>query len=734
MKKNLLCLSLGLCMVFSGVELCAQDRRLADSLVNIFLSSKLAFRHEVFYQNPPKNYFKRWGQDRAEQIRYLLEKIRPYATDLEYIRTVMIIAKNILVYENDLEKSLSFYEQTLSAPFADPCSEGIKKAEIYQLFIEAKQYEKALDRLEQAILQLQNYNCYEAEIEYRLQQAIQISVHQSNEKAVRLIRELAEFAEKKPVSSNKRGEVWSYLGNLNYAIKNYPRAAQYWQKATEHYSKSGIGKELIGAMNNIALATRKQGFFPEALMIYDSALFYAKQVQDTAWVGIIAGNMGDIEFEHGNYSKAIPLFELNIRYNLLTSQWDDLAMAYPKLARCFVKVRQFEQAKNYLDSLDSWLAESKRINYVYGKIYGTLIQTYKNQAWAEWYSEQGKYAEAYRFQQKYIENYIEHEKLTNQEHLSRIQTELEVERKGKENLVLKQQTENDYIEIQRQKILNMVVITFLVFFIGVAIIFYRMMKQRQKLNRQLLIQKEEINSQKEELHQQNSQLEQVNSTKNRLFAIISHDLRSPINNLKGVLEILDMDLPKEQQKEILQDTSRLMDNTFNTLENLLHWAKWQMNGAQYFPQQIDIQEISYQICSLFSQTAASKRIELANQITEATFAWADRDQIELILRNLVGNALKFTPQGGKVWVQTKNTENGLIQIFVSDNGVGMTSDRLVKLFDNQQISSTRGTAGEKGTGLGLLMCKEFAEQNGGTLTITSKIGEGTVFCVSLPKK
>ncbi len=737
MKKIYKLLSFSFIVLFLSHFVSAQDRHLADSVVKNFIESKFEVRHEYFAPVYASPLFKQWKEDSEDQMKYILAKLKPHVACEEYIKATAIASVSFVVYEKNLTKALRFYEQILAEPFANSRCEVMRVSEVYHLFFQAKDHEKTIKILAESIKEAKKYGYNDLQIEYSVRHALLVAGAESNEKGIALLLETAELAAKLHISVKKQTEAWNELGNLNYGVKDYKRAEKYWRKSLLIYAQiSKKNSEFVGCANNIALAMRKQNRISEALVAYDSALQYAIQVKDTAWTGIIAGNMGDIYAEQGNYQKAINLLEKNIYYSLQTHQWDEVPISYPKLAKCFIHLNQFDRAKDALDSLDKFLAYVKNNAYDYGEIYTLQIRTAKNSAWAEWYVAQGKYAEAYRFQNEYIEDYKNYEKLTNQENFNRIQTELDVERKEKENLLLKQQTEADHEEIRRQRILNMVVVSFLVFFVGVAIVFYRMMKQRQRLNDQLSAQKEEINSQKEALHEQNGQLEQLNGTKNRLFAIISHDLRSPINNLKGVLDIMDMDLPKEQQKQILQDTTRLMDNTFQTLENLLNWAKWQMGGSHYFPQKIDIEHITYQICSLLDQTAASKNIELDNQIEKETFAWADRDHVELILRNLIGNALKFTPEGGKIWVKSqklKNISDEFVQISVCDSGVGISEERLLKLFDSQKINSTRGTAGEKGTGLGVVMCKEFVEQNGGTLQVRSKIGEGTIFVFTLPQ-
>jgi signal transduction histidine kinase len=168
-----------------------------------------------------------------------------------------------------------------------------------------------------------------------------------------------------------------------------------------------------------------------------------------------------------------------------------------------------------------------------------------------------------------------------------------------------------------------------------------------------------------------------------------------------------------------------------TLDNLLQWAKSQMNGLQHVPQTFDLGIVLQKKVGLFTETAKQKQIELAYQVPPGLQVHADKEQVRLILRNLVNNALKFTPAGGRVTILAQPS-GPQVEIAVADTGVGMSPGQLAKLFGPDTHFSTFGTAGEQGTGLGLLLCKEMAELNGGKISVASQPGQGSTFTFTLP--
>lgn len=252
------------------------------------------------------------------------------------------------------------------------------------------------------------------------------------------------------------------------------------------------------------------------------------------------------------------------------------------------------------------------------------------------------------------------------------------------------------------------------------------------INEELHQSNEELTMMNEKLDTQSRQLQKSNSTKDQLFAIIGHDLRSPINSLRGLL-----DLVNKQHitfEEFQGFSGRLKDNVEHvhfTLNNLLEWANSQLRGITTDAQEINLFEVAKESVELLEEFAKDKEIALYNNIDKELWAYADSNQIKLVFRNLLSNALKFTHASGSVTLGSV-IENGFCEVQVTDTGRGMKETVATNLFQNQSIHSQEGTAGEKGTGLGLVLCKEFVENNKGTIRVESKEGVGSVFYFTVP--
>ncbi|TAH31404.1 MAG: hypothetical protein EAZ06_00420 [Cytophagales bacterium] len=260
-----------------------------------------------------------------------------------------------------------------------------------------------------------------------------------------------------------------------------------------------------------------------------------------------------------------------------------------------------------------------------------------------------------------------------------------------------------------------------------------------KLNKDLLTQQTEIESKNidlavmnEELRANTESLAELNQTKDKLFSIIGHDLRAPIGSLKGLLYLLLAE--SISKEEFLKFSTRLKQNievVHNTLENLLYWANSQMEGEIYTPTHLHLKAIVQEKIRLYCELLASKQIQISDEINEMLYIWSDENQVKLIIHNLISNAIKFTPTNGYIRITAEKTA-GFCAISVIDTGIGMSEEKVQRLFQHKTNISTRGTEGEKGTGLGLMLCQEMVEKNGGYIKATSEIGKGTTITFSLP--
>jgi len=233
------------------------------------------------------------------------------------------------------------------------------------------------------------------------------------------------------------------------------------------------------------------------------------------------------------------------------------------------------------------------------------------------------------------------------------------------------------------------------------------------------------------LRLQSEQLLGMNKLKDRLFSIIAHDLRGPLINLNDIIKMLNEGMITEEEfKSFVPQLSKNIGYTTGLLENLLFWSKSQLQGEVVKPIYFNLKEVSVNILHLFENTIHEKDILIDNNIPLTCKVYADKDMIQLVVRNLISNAVKFSKRGGSIKLTTRIEGNNTI-LCVTDTGVGISDSDQKKIFE-QETFTTRGTDNEQGTGLGLLLCKDFIEKNGGLIWVESEIGKGSKFCVRIP--
>lgn len=246
----------------------------------------------------------------------------------------------------------------------------------------------------------------------------------------------------------------------------------------------------------------------------------------------------------------------------------------------------------------------------------------------------------------------------------------------------------------------------------------------------------ELKKAEQTLRYNTNKLQELNATKDRLFAIISHDLKGPVHNIIGLSELIERNYEKCTEEKNRKFNSLIYQSARSLsvlLENLLEWSRSQRNKIVFQPEMVYIHSIVDICFELFRSDAHKKQIRLENYIPEQTMVFIDNNMITTVIRNLISNAVKFTPAGGTIQLQCSKDDNDLT-ITVTDTGVGIKPDRINKLFNLAENESTTGTDGEKGTGLGLIICKEFVEKNNGRIHVESEPGKGTTFYITLPAK
>jgi len=235
------------------------------------------------------------------------------------------------------------------------------------------------------------------------------------------------------------------------------------------------------------------------------------------------------------------------------------------------------------------------------------------------------------------------------------------------------------------------------------------------------------------------QLSELNATKDKLFSIIAHDLKSPFNSMLGFSKILDEEFDKydtERKKKFISIVNQGLKHTYKLLENLLYWSRSQRGTIDFRPEKINMYLLFKETSELLNQSAENKSIKLINKLPEYIFVDADKDMLSTIIRNLLSNSIKFTPKGGEIKVIAKlietNNNRDFVEIKIKDNGIGIPKEIQTKLFDIGENTQTKGTENETGTGLGLILCKEFVEKHGGNIWVESEEGKGSDFKFTLP--
>lgn len=248
------------------------------------------------------------------------------------------------------------------------------------------------------------------------------------------------------------------------------------------------------------------------------------------------------------------------------------------------------------------------------------------------------------------------------------------------------------------------------------------------------IERKKVEQEREELI---NKLKELNNFKDKLFSLISHDLRGPFNSLLGFSEILVSEygiLTDEEIKEYLNVIYESSKNLYGMTNNLLQFSRFQMGRIEYHPVSIEIGLVAAQALNMLRGNILKKQINIFSSIPNTYFVLGDEDMLNSILQNVISNAIKFTPRGGDIFITAKKHDSdkgNFTEVIVRDTGVGMGSETLSKLFTND-ISSMPGTEKEYGTGLGLMLTKDFVDRQGGTIKVKSELNEGTIFSFTIP--
>jgi signal transduction histidine kinase len=517
-------------------------------------------------------------------------------------------------------------------------------------------------------------------------------------------------------AKNELAQCFNNIGAINFEQRQYALAIDNFKKGYLIGKQAHDVRIVCRSLNNTAYCFIIQNEV-------DSARFYAikalkeNEGVDKYMMGFSKRILGDVFLQENFLKQAISYYEecLAVARQIGNNSLQTSTMH--RMGKAYNMINQPDKALHYL--LPNIVACEK---YAFKD---ELERSYKLAA--ESFILKKDIKKAYEYQAKYLTLHDDIYNQRNSERLSLMQVQFDTERKEAQIDLLTKESELKKEEINRQRVWMFFYTGCLSLLLLLAFVLYYSNSRFKKVNGILEFQNKEI-------YRQAQQLSNLNTTKDKLFSIISHDLRSPVASLKGMMEILDDDgLSQQEFIKLTGQVRQNLDFLYDDLDNLLQWAQSQLKGLQSTPEEVDLWGAVDEKFALFKSSAGKKGITLINEVEEGIIVFVDRNHIGLILRNLVANAVKFNPTDGVVKVESKII-NDLVELSVSDSGIGISMDDLNKLFNAETHFTKPGTNKEKGVGIGLLITKEFVEINGGSIWVTSELGKGSKFTFTLKIK
>ncbi|MAU72863.1 MAG: histidine kinase [Pseudozobellia sp.] len=590
----------------------------------------------------------------------------------------------------------------------------------------------------------------------------------------------------------KFGESKALLGLGDYYSDkgNHKKAISYYQESFKISNKARIQEISLMSKNNLAGEYMYKGDYTNSLTHYLEGIDMAKQYNDKLMLSIMNENVANLYATQNDYEQALDFYK-NVK-KINNELGDDVisAESMSNMGSLYADMGKLDYAMFNINSsitifeehgIMDWLAYAYEIK---GKVY--LKQ--KKYKWAlYWYNqsemlhgkiedERGKIdlyngmAEAHlnlqndELSEKYALDALEISKkikfmegqqkcaatlyklnkhkedfaaaltyheiyqslsdsLSRQENktsLNMLKTKMEHERQKLELI------EENQKQLAAQRNYINAALAILLIFIAVTFLMRRSEKIQKNLNKKL-------QGKTDDLEKRESELREINKTKDRLFSIIGHDLRGPIGAFQSLLKLFkEGEIGQSEFMEFIPKFRHDIDHIAFTLNNLLSWGQTQMNGTITKPSVVALETIVNENIHLLAEIAENKSIKLISHLNQNTTAWSDENQIDIVIRNLISNALKFTPENGMVTISSLERDDHW-QISIRDTGVGMDQDTISKLFHKNANVTTYGTNNEKGTGLGLSLCKEMIEKNHGKIWVNSLKRKGSTFHFTVPK-
>ncbi len=467
------------------------------------------------------------------------------------------------------------------------------------------------------------------------------------------------------------------LGHLFTLQGNYTDALDYHRKALRVFRDLRDKQAEANCLNDIGVLYGLMNDSGRSRANHTVALEIRKRIEDKRGITESCNNLGIFHLEKGETEEAIRYGQLALEYGREAQAREEMLRSYDLLSQAFKALGDFKSALEYKEL---------------GVAIQDFIQSEKNER--QLLERQNRY--------------VVEAKETQIQRLDALRVEREQELAAQ----------------RRFRNVLYLVVALIMMTAGLLFVLY-LVKRRSNIT---------LQAAQREVERQNEKLQELNQTKDKFFSIISHDLKGPLNSLTSFSGLLMNHIDRMSKEEIqmlAKDLDQSVKNLLSLLENLLAWSRSQTGNIDFSPETFNLAELLEENRRLLQGQATAKRISIEVASAPDMTVRLHQASLNTVVRNLISNALKFTPEGGAVRVSTRVDANAL-HILVADNGVGMPPEVVGKLFRVGSKHSTRGTATDKGTGLGLLLCREFVEKNGGKISVKSTPGKGSVFICSFP--
>jgi len=518
---------------------------------------------------------------------------------------------------------------------------------------------------------------------------------------------------------------YSNIALIYSEFNDNEKAIDYTLRSYNTFLDLGDKQKMGVCLNNLTYLHLQTKQYPTALDYGLKTLELYTEINDLSGISDALNNLGDLYKETEKYDEALSYHLQSLDFNTQTGNLFSIANSKYNIAQLYFETDNYEKGFQYL-SEGLPIAIELQSNDL-------IMDMYKEMA--SYYDNNSNYRKALEYHNLYRQVA---DTIFNQESNDRIaamQVKFEAERKNEEIQLLKQ--DQNIRNLQKKKQNNL--ITYLVvtslLFLAFGIIGLNSYRTKKSTNELLRDQNIQYFYSNRDLSHSENQLRELNTTKDKFFSIIGHDLINPFQALLGLTELLH-DHGEEISRDDVKKYSHLINisanNLYNLLQNLLQWTSAQTGKLKYEPVNFNIYHQVEETISLMKANAEKKQILLLNDVNKEFQIFADSNIFDAVLRNLISNAIKYTSAEGLVRIRSEESEDA-IQIEVADNGTGIPPENLNKLFDLEKTFSTKGTSEEEGSGLGLILCKEFVERNGGEIWADSVPGQGSIFIFTIPK-